>query len=141
MNWTIYAIGAALSLAIADCMVKLAAGKLPNSLGLLLYGCVPFTTGLIWFLYDRLRNGPMTIQPQAPLYALSVGIAFTLVTIALYATFRAGAPVSVASPLIRLGGLVVASIVGVLLWNEVITPRYVIGAVLSLAGIYLIVKN
>ncbi|MFN7139537.1 MAG: hypothetical protein ACK4UN_09370 [Limisphaerales bacterium] len=141
MTWTVYALGAALALAIADCMVKLAAGKLPNSLALLLYGCVPFTSGLIWFFYDRLRGGPMTIQPNAPLFALGVGVSFTLVTIALYFMFRAGAPISLASPLVRLGGLIVASVVGVLFWQEVISFRYVVGITLSAIGIFLIVKN
>ena len=141
MNWMIYAAGAALFLAIADCMVKLAAGKVPNSLGLLLYGCVPFTAGLIWFLYDRWKNGPMVLQPKGALYALAVGCSFTLVTLLLYFMFRGGAPISVASPVVRLAGLLVASAAGVLLWQEVITARYVCGMIFSLIGIYLIIKH
>jgi drug/metabolite transporter (DMT)-like permease len=63
------------------------------------------------------------------------------VTIALYGAFKAGAPISVASPLIRLAGLLVASVVGVLFWKEGISLRYVIGMALSVAGIFLIVKS
>ena len=140
MNWVVYAVGAAGALAIADVLVKLAAGKLPSSLGLLLYGCVPFATGLVWFLSDKSRNVPMSVQPQAMAFAVGVGVAFTLVTIALYGAFRVGAPISVASPLIRLAGLLVASVVGVLFWKEGISVRYVIGMVLSVIGIFLIVK-
>jgi uncharacterized membrane protein len=140
VNWIIYAVGAAVALAVADVLVKLAAGKLPSSLGLLLYGCVPFATGLIWFLWDRSRNVSMAVQPQAIMFAVGVGVAFTLVTIALYGAFRAGAPISVASPLIRLAGLLIASVVGVVFWKEGISTRYVLGMVLSVAGLYLIVK-
>lgn len=141
MNWVVYAVGAAVALAVADVLVKLAAGKLPSSLGLLLYGCVPFATGLIWFLWDKSRNVSMAVQPQAMVFAVGVGIAFTLVTIAMYAVFRAGAPISMASPLVRLAGLLVASVVGVLFWKEGISLRYVIGMALSVAGIFLIVKS
>ena len=140
MNWVAYAVGAAVALAIADVLVKLAAGRLPSSLGLLLYGCVPFITGLVWFLWDKSRNVSMAAQPQAIIFAVGVGVAFTLVTIAMYAVFRAGAPISLASPLIRLAGLLIASAVGVLFWKEGISVRYVIGMVLSLAGIFLIMK-
>jgi drug/metabolite transporter (DMT)-like permease len=141
MTWTLYAVGAAVALAVADCLVKLAAGKLPHSLALLLYGCVPFSVGLVWFLTDRARNGMPSVAPLTIAYSLGVGVAFTLVTIALYATFRAGAPMSVASPLIRVGGLLLASFLGVLIWQEVINARYLLGVLLALAGIYLIVKN
>jgi len=140
MNWFMYAVGAAVALAVADVLVKLAAGKLPSSLGLLLYGCVPFATGLVWFLWDKSRNVSMSVQPQAILFAIGVGVAFTLVTIALYGAFRVGAPISVASPLIRLAGLLIASVAGVVFWKEGISARYVVGMLLSVIGIYLIVK-
>lgn len=141
MNWLIYAGGAALALAVADVLVKVAAGKMPTSLGVLLYGAVPFVGGVIWFLFDKMRNVPMIVQPLAAVSAVGVGVAFTLVTIGLYAAFRAGAPISVASPLIRLAGLVVASVVGVLFWKEAISARYVLGVVLSVVGIVLIIKG
>lgn len=140
MNWVIYAVGAAVALAVADALVKLAAGKLPSSLGLLLYGCVPFIAGLAWFLWDRSRNVAMTIEPRAAIFAVGVGVAFTLVTIALYGAFKAGAPISVASPLIRLAGLLIASAIGVVFWKEGISLRYAVGMILSVAGIVLIVK-
>ena len=46
MSWMFYAVVAAAALAAADVFVKLASGKLPNSLGTLLYGAVAFAVGL-----------------------------------------------------------------------------------------------
>jgi hypothetical protein len=57
MSWILCAIVAAAALAAADVFVKLAAGKLPNSLGTLIYGAVAFGVGLTWFLADRARGG------------------------------------------------------------------------------------
>ena len=56
MSWMFYAAVAALSLAAADVFLKMAAGKVPNSLGTLIYGTVAFGVGLTWFVIDRARG-------------------------------------------------------------------------------------
>lgn len=139
--WVVYAAITAFFLASADCFIKLAAGRISSSLGLLLYGACTFSTGLIWVFLERLRGIPLHAQPVAYLYALGVGISFSAVTVGLYATFGAGAPISVASPLVRLAGLVVASIVGITLFGEPLTLRYVLGMALVFAGLYLILTR
>ena len=53
MGWIPYAIGSAVALAAADFFIKLASGKLSNSLGLLIYGSCTFVAGLIWVLLDK----------------------------------------------------------------------------------------
>lgn len=141
MSWMPYAAVAAAALAAADVFVKLAAGKVPNSLGTFIYGTVAFAVGLTWFLVDRARGGTSPSSTAGMVYALGVGVAFSAVTVALYGAFRAGAPLSVTSPLVRLSGLIVASLCGVLIWNEPVTPRYVIGLCLAAAGVYLIVTR
>lgn len=141
MSWMLYATIAAAALAAADVFVKAAAGRLPNSLATLCYGSVAFCVGLTWYAVDRLRGNTEPVSTAGVIYALGVGAAFSAVTAALYGAFRAGAPLSVTSPLVRLAGLVVASACGVWLWNEPVTPRYVAGLCLATAGVYLIVTR
>ena len=62
-----------------------------------------------------------------------------MVTVGLYLTFGAGAPLSVASPLIRLAGLVTAGMVGFIVLGEPFSFRYVGGILLIFFGLYLIV--
>ena len=140
MNWVIYASGAALALAIADVMVKLASSRIPNSLALLLYGSVPFLAGLVWFSLDK-AGRQTEVQTPGILFGISVGITYTLVTICMYLAFQAAAPLSLASPLVRLGGLIVASGVGVLLWKEPLTFRYLLGLFLACSGLYLMMTR
>ena len=127
---------AAVALGVADVFVKVAAGKLSNSLGMLLYGGSAFLIGLAWFLVAR-TAGPRP-SPLAIAAALAVGLAFSAVTVGLYGAFAAGAPLSVTSPVVRIGGLLVASICGVLIWHEPMTLRYATGLALALVGVYLI---
>lgn len=139
--WLLYAGITAIFLASADCFIKFAAGRISSSLALLLYGGCTFATGLTWVIIDRLRGTPLHAETAAILYALAVGICFSGVTVGLYATFGAGAPISVASPLVRMGGLVIASIVGLTMLGEPLTLRYTIGVLLVFGGLYLILTR
>jgi drug/metabolite transporter (DMT)-like permease len=136
MTWMIYVMGAGLALAAADVLVKAAAGKVPNSLGMLLYGSMPFAAGVVWCLIDRKNVAAATITTKGVVLGLGVGVMFATVTFCMYAAFRAGAPISIASPVIRLGGLVVASIAGLVFWKEPMTMRYVVGMAMVCFGIY-----
>lgn len=141
MNWMIYAMATALALALADFFVKMAAGKLSNSLALFIYGSCTFAAGLIWVLLQRFQGTPQFAHPKGVLSAVGVGLAFTLVTLGLYATFGAGAPISLGSPAIRLSGLMLASLLGILVLGEPISWRYIFGVILACGGIYLIVTR
>ena len=70
-----------------------------------------------------------------------VGFAFSGVTLGLYVTFSAGAPISLGSPVIRFGGILLTSIAGLMLFREPITLRYVIGMLLACSGMYLILTR
>ena len=92
-------------------------------------------------LWQRFQGVPQYAQPLGIIAALAVGVAFTCVTVGLYVTFGAGAPISLASPFIRVGGLLLASLAGIVLLREPLSWRYVIGAALAISGIYLIVTR
>ena len=141
MRWVLYACITAMALAVADCLVKYAAGKLSHSVALLLYGGCAFLAGIGWVLWQYIHGAPQYMRLSGAVAALGVGVAFSVVVIGLYITFGAGAPISVASPLIRLGGLLVASVVGLVILNEPLSWRYSIGMLLALSGVYLIVTR
>ena len=67
-----------------------------------------------------------------------VKLAFSAVTILLYVTF-ARVNVSIGSPVIRLTGIVLASLLGILILREAVTWRYALGVALAIAGVALIV--
>jgi uncharacterized membrane protein len=141
MGWIYYSLAAALALAAADILVKLAAGKLPDSLGMLLYGTVPFVTGLTWFTIHASRAGLPAVSRRAVLYAFAVGIMYSTVTFCMYVAFRTGAPISLASPLVRLGGLILAGLAGLIFWKEPVTIRYLAGTGLVCLGLYLMLTR
>ena len=141
MNPLVYAFLTALALAVADFLIKVTAGKVSNSIGLLLYGSCTFLAGLGWVLSQRMQGVELYAQPMGILTGIGVGIAFSCVTIGLYTTFAAGIPVSIGSPVIRLTGLALASLAGLILLREPFTWRYGLGMLLVCCGVYLIITR
>ena len=141
MGWIKYALVTACALAAADLCVKVAAGRLSNSLAVLVYGTCTFSTGLAWVLWRWARGVPQHAQISGVLASMGVGFAFSGVTLGLYVTFSAGAPISLGSPVIRFGGILLTSIAGLILFREPLTLRYVIGMLLVCSGMYLILTR
>jgi uncharacterized membrane protein len=138
MRWFPYALVCSIFLASADFFVKLASNKISSSMGMLVYGTTTFTVGLIWVGYLKLTKQPLLVTRPGLLYSIAVGLAFSSVTILLYLTF-ARVNVSLGSPTIRVMGILIASMFGILLLHEPFTWRYLIGFILTVAGIALIV--
>ena len=138
MNWIPYALLCSIFLASADFFVKLASNKISASMGMLVYGATTFTVGLTWVGYLKVTKQPLLITQQGLLYSLAVGIAFSVVTLLLYLTF-AQISVSIGSPTIRVMGILIASLFGILLLHEPLTWRYLLGLLLTVAGVALIV--
>ena len=138
MRWIPYALLCSIFLAGADFFVKLASNKISSSMGMLIYGATTFTVGLTWVGYAKITKQPLLITQEGLLYSLGVGMAFSVVTLLLYLTF-ARISVSIGSPTIRVMGILIASMFGIFLLHEPFTWRYLLGLILTIAGVALIV--
>ena len=138
MRWIPFAAVCAIFLACADFFVKLASNRISSSMGALIYGGTTFLTALAWVLYQRATGQSFVVTPLGFGYAVVVGLAFSAVTFLLYVTF-ARANVSIASPTIRITGILLASLLGILVLREAFTWRYALGVLLALAGVTLII--
>ena len=138
MRWLPYALACSIFLAAADFFIKLATNKISSSMGMFVYGATTFTVGLIWVGYLKIMGQSLLITRSGLLYAIAAGLAFSFVTILLYLTF-VHISVSVGSPTIRVMGIVIASLFGILLLHEPFTWRYGLGVILTIVGVMLIV--
>jgi uncharacterized membrane protein len=139
-RWLPLALVAASALALADFLVKQATSRISSSLALLIYGGVNVVFGVGWVLYQRGAGPALFATRPGLVYALGVGVAFSVVTLLLYVTF-ARVDVSLGSPVIRLTAILLASVLGIVLLREPLTWRYVLGVVLAVAGVALIVAR
>ena len=138
IRWLPYALACSIFLAAADFFIKLASDKISAGMGMFVYGATTFSVGLLWVSYLKITGQPLFITQTGFLYSIAVGVSFSFVTILLYLTF-ARVSVSVGSPTIRVLGIVVASLLGILILREPFTWRYALGVLFTIAGVALIV--
>jgi drug/metabolite transporter (DMT)-like permease len=137
-RWLPYALACSVCLAAADFFIKLASSKISTSMGMFIYGATTFVVGFAWVSYLKITGQPLLITRTGLLYSIIVGAAFSSVTLLLYLTF-AHISVSLGSPAIRVLGIVLASLLGILVLHEPFTWRYAFGLILTIAGLALIV--
>jgi bacterial/archaeal transporter family protein len=137
-RWLPFALLCSIFLATADFFVKLASSKISASMGMFIYGATTFAFGLAWVGYLKITGQPLLVTRTGLLYSFAVGLAFSLVTMLLYITF-ARISVSIGSPTIRVTGILLASLLGLLVLREPVTWRYILGLILTIAGVTLIV--
>jgi uncharacterized membrane protein len=75
------------------------------------------------------------------LYSTLAGVAIGFATIFFIKMFATGTNLSIGVPLVRIGIVLLASILGIVLLKEGVNLRYWAGFLLSLAGLYLLISS
>jgi drug/metabolite transporter (DMT)-like permease len=140
-TWLIYPLGAALSLAAADFLLKLTSSRLSANLVAFVYSLTTFVLPTILLIAARVRGEDITVTRDGVIFAFLTGIAFSLVVVFLNLTFASGVNLSLGTPVIRMAGIIIASALGILVFGEQVSLRYFLGFGLALLGIYFIVTK
>jgi uncharacterized membrane protein len=139
--WLLPALAAALSLAGADVFLKLSSTRITQSLGTMIYALCTLVVPAVMLVLERRQGVPFRYTQSGIVFSVLMGIAFSLVVVFMMLTFSRGVNLSVGTPAIRMTGIIAASAVGILLFQEPFTLRYVAGFVLALSGIYLMASR
>lgn len=83
----------------------------------------------------------MNMKPNGLLFSILAGIMVGLASIFFTKLFAIGTNLSIGVPIVRIGMVVFASILGVLLLKEGINVKYVVGVLLSLTGLFLVITK
>jgi drug/metabolite transporter (DMT)-like permease len=70
--------------------------------------------------------------------AIVTGLGFVLLDLTIIATYRRGAPVTLAMPLVRIVSSLGAFVIGIIFFAEILDPLKAAGMCISLIGIYLL---
>lgn len=125
------------TLGFADFSIRQTAGKISPSLGTLVYAAVAFIPPLAWTLWTRTQE-PLTVTRDGVVWSMITGIAFGVFTGLLFLLFSQGVNLSIGSPVVRMGGIAVAALFGVIFFREGWNLQYLVGVALAAAGIFLI---
>jgi len=139
--WFLFPLGAALSLSAADFFLKLSSSRLSSNLVAFIYSMATLIPPTILLIVARARGEEVTYTREGIFFAVLMGIAFSLVVVFLNLTFASGVNLSLGTPVIRLAGIMLASTLGILFFQETISLRYLLGFGLAVLGIYFIVTK
>lgn len=124
-------------LGFADFAIKQTSGKISPALGTLIYAVVAILPPLLWTLWTRAHE-PLLITREGAMWAAVTGIAFGVFTGIMFLLFSLGVNLSVGTPVVRMGGIAVAALLGILVFREGWNWQYIIGFALTAVGIFLI---
>ena len=121
-------------LALADFSIRQSAGRITPSLGAFIYSvsALIFLGG--WVLWTRSRD-TLEISAVGLGWSIGTGLLFGAFTGVLFLLFSSGASLSVTVPVVRLGGVAIASALGLIVLGEHISLQYVIGVAVTAIGI------
>ena len=137
MNWILYALGAISAVAVSDLFRKLGSNLKDPFFSNLIFQIGTFTTAVtMYLLFSRKLEG----NPKGMIYAVIGGILISIFTTFSFKALSLG-PVSVVIPVIRVGGVLLVTVLGIIIFKEKLTLNLVLGVILSTIGLYLIFSS
>lgn len=133
----LFFIAAMITLGFADFATKQTSGRISPALGTLIYAASAMVPALIWTLWNR-AHAPLLVTPLGGFWAVMTGLAFGVFAGLLFFLFSNGVNLSVGTPVIRLGGIAFAAMLGIVVLREEFSPRSLAGFLLAALGILLI---
>ena len=138
MNWISTALATVVFYSIFDLFVKLASGKINDNLGAAIMNITSFVVAIAWFMIRARAGDPSNVTRLGLIYSIVAGVMVGLASIFFIRMFSLGVNLSIGVPLVRVGMVVLGSVLGVLILKEGLTIRYVLGFLLSAFGLYLV---
>lgn len=135
MNWIWYAIGAITAGAFSDLFRKLGSNLKDPFFSNLVFQTASFTMAIVLFM---LFSKQTENNSRGILYAVIGGLLISLFTTFTFKALSSGPGVSTVIPIIRVGAVLLVSILGVLLFRDKLTWNLALGVILACAGVYLI---
>jgi uncharacterized membrane protein len=125
------------ALGFADMAIKQTAGKITPALGTLVYAAVAIVPPLLWLLWTRMHE-TVLVTREGLVWAGLTGLAFGIFTGLLFLLFSQGVDLSIGTPVVRMGGIAIAALLGLIVFREGWNTQYLIGFGLAAAGIFMI---
>lgn len=137
--WLIGSILAALFYGLHNIFTKLAAGKLPDSLGALFLETTAAVCIMAFYIYLNL-TGKKLSQPSSEgiIFSILAGICVGIGTVLYFFVFSSKGELSIAGPIVLAGGILIMAIAGLSFFNEPFTFKKIIGIAFSLTGLILL---
>lgn len=135
MRWILFALGAISAVAVSDLFRKLGSNLKDPFLSNLFFQVGSLTMAIaLWLIFSRKFES----SSAGMWYALVGGFLISIFTTFTFKALELGPGVSTVMPVIRVGGVVLVAVLGLILFRDKLTWSLVSGMVLAVSGVYLI---
>jgi len=136
--WFVYAALVVVGATGIHFFSKLANNTMPFIYGLSITMAAALVSALVIL---PAAQGPLLkadVFSKNTVFYILVGVCITLAHFGIFAMFKAGAPMSVATPFVRFAPAVLAVLIGLLYFQEAIKPVQMLGVGLAALSFYLV---
>lgn len=135
MPWILFALGAISAVAVSDLFRKLGSNLKDPFLSNLIFQVGSLTMAIaLWLIFSRKFESNST----GMWYALVGGFLISIFTTFTFKALELGPGVSTVMPVIRVGGVVLVAVLGIILFRDKLTWNLIAGMLLAVSGVYLI---
>ncbi len=138
MNWVLYAIAAIGIVGVSDIFRKLASNLKDPFFTNLIFQISAFAIGISAYL---IFSRKIEYNTKDIIYALIGGGLISLFSLISFKALALGPGASVVMPVLRIGGVALVALLGVIILREKMNLNTILGLIFSAIGIYLLFLN
>ncbi len=137
--WIVYALLTIFSYAGLDFFIKKMADHINDFVGIIILGLFSVVPALAILLIFNFPTKKLLITSPGILYATLGGLALGIGTLSFLKLFDSGINLSLASPFVRIGIMVITTALGMFFLRETVEPKEWLGIALALIGMVIVV--
>lgn len=137
--WLIYALLTIIFYAGLDFFIKRAAGKIDEYLGAILLNFFAIIPAFIILAIIKFPVKSMFITKPGLAFSILAGLSLGAGTLAFIKLFSTGSNLSLASPMVRIGIMLVTTVLGLLVLREHLSPKQLTGLLFAIIGLSFLV--
>jgi|SRR5680860_51890 len=141
MSWLIFAILAATSFGFYNFFIKISADKLSPTIALMLIAGTAFVVAMISTIFLKLTGQNLIFSKNVIYYPILAGLFTGVAEIFYLSMYSKNAPVSVGTPIVVGGTILVAVVLGIFLLKEPLNIEKVSGVILLLIGLVVLSRG
>ncbi len=142
MSWLTFALLTIFFYSLFDFLVKLSSSRIHGGLSAFIMNIVSAVVVLIYLIFLAFKGEKVIdIKQNGLLFSTLAGVAIGLASIFFIRMFATGTNLSIGVPLVRIGIVLLASVLGVFLLKETVSLKYFLGFILALMGLYLLITK
>lgn len=138
--WFLASLVAALAYGLHNVFTKLAAGHISDSLGAFLLEITAVTCILIYIFFLITTNAKFSFAftSRGVIFSVLAGVCVGLGTVLYFVIFSQGGELSIAGPLVLVGGVLLMALAGIIFFQEKISFMKVAGIILGLISLWML---